>query len=187
VKFFKLDTVKVVQAIGVILRNQPHHVASKLRILKLLYIADREAIAERGRPIVGAKTVAMDHGPLHSGALDLMNGETLDAAEFSSHFDRRGYMIEHTANPGVDHLSRYEIEKLNELCDRYMSVSDWDLAHEITHAFPEWIAHFKPGTSTAIPIQSIVEAVAKPNDAAAILNDLESEMDADSLFGARSM
>jgi hypothetical protein len=34
-----------------------------VRLLKLLYIADREMVAEAGAPITGDRAVAMDHGP----------------------------------------------------------------------------------------------------------------------------
>jgi hypothetical protein len=37
-----------------------------VRLLKLLYIADREMMAEAGAPVTGDRAVAMDHGPVLS-------------------------------------------------------------------------------------------------------------------------
>ena len=54
---FKID--KAIQAAGVLLNEHQRGQMEYLRLLKLLYIADREAIAETGQPIVGSRVVAM--------------------------------------------------------------------------------------------------------------------------------
>jgi len=102
-----------------VLRSHPHWFASKLRVLKLLYIADREALAEVGRPILGYRTVAMEHGPLHSSVLNLIDGEHIDEPAFSAHFDKFGYMLQMSHDPGVDRLSRFDIEKLQAVCEKF--------------------------------------------------------------------
>lgn len=185
--FFPFDTQKTIQAIGVLLRCHRFSIASKLRILKLLYIADRESIKEAGRPMLGARAVAMDHGPLHSAALNLINGEHIDEPEFAQHFDKFGYMVQLCADPGVDRLSRYEIEKLQEVCERHGADNDWKLSHVITHSFQEWIANFQPGTSTTIPLESIIDAVGRSEDKQSIMQELESEIRADQWFEGRSL
>lgn len=182
----KLDSGKAIQAIGVILRNHPFDLSGKLRILKLLYIADREAIQETGRPILGCKSVAMDHGPLHSAVKKLIDGEHLDEPRFSERFDKYGYMLQMSSDPGVGELSTYEIEKLQEVCDRYAALGDWELAHGITHQFAEWKAHYREGTSTEIPLESIIDAVGRSDDKEEILHDLAREINSDCLFGERS-
>lgn len=183
--FFSFDSTKAIQAIGVLLGCHHCAMASKLRLLKLLYIADRESLQETGRPILGSRVVAMDHGPLHSAVLDLINGEHVDEPRFSEHFEIFGYMVQRQKDPGVGRLSRYEIEKLNELCERYASMSDWDLAHEVTHAFVEWKAHYCEGTSRTIPLEAVMDAVGIGNKAE-ILRDLEREQETDLLFGEPS-
>ena len=183
--FFPSDSAKAIQAIGVILGGHHCAMASKLRISKLLYIADRESIQETGRPILGSRVVAMDHGPLHSAVLDLINGEHVDEPRFSENFEKFGYMVQRQKDPGVGRLSRYEIEKLNELCERYASVSDWDLAHNVTHAFEEWKTNYCEGTSRTIPLEAIMDAVGVANRAE-IARDIEREQEADALFGEPS-
>lgn len=37
---------------------------SYLRMLKLLYLADRESLKETGHTITGDRVVAMEHGPV---------------------------------------------------------------------------------------------------------------------------
>lgn len=185
--YLKFDSEKAIQAIGVILRNHPHRLAGRLRILKLLYIAERESIMEIGHPLVGSRVVAMDHGPLHSRVLDLINGADMAEPKFSAHFFRLGYLVEMTEDPGVGHLSAYEVEKLQEVCERYAAVNDWTLAQEITHGFKEWSDRYRKGTSTPIPLEDIIEAVGRGEDKEAILADLRGEINADVAFGAPSL
>src|SRR5262245_9212871 len=61
----QFDTMKAIQAAAVLLRFDDGAM-DYLRLLKLLYIADREALRETGRPISYSRTIAMDNGPLSS-------------------------------------------------------------------------------------------------------------------------
>lgn len=46
---------------------------TKLKAAKLLFFADKAHLLKYGRPILGDRYVSMDHGPVPSAALDLMN------------------------------------------------------------------------------------------------------------------
>ena len=69
------NITKTIQASAVLLKADPNHSMSRLRLLKLLYIADRESLTERARPITGDYPVAMDHGPVLSNTYNLIKGE----------------------------------------------------------------------------------------------------------------
>lgn len=49
------------------------HDLTKLKAAKLLFFADKAHLLRYGRPILGDRYVSMDHGPVPSTALDLMN------------------------------------------------------------------------------------------------------------------
>jgi hypothetical protein len=53
---FPLNVEKAIQAVGVLFRNDRVRRMNYMRVLKLLYIADREALGETGRPIIGGLT-----------------------------------------------------------------------------------------------------------------------------------
>ncbi len=185
--FRKFDPLKTVQAIAAILRSHRHETASKLRVLKILYIADRENIRDNGFPMFGCRAVAMDHGPLHSVAKDLIDGEHIEEPLFHSHFNRDGYLLQlKEKDPGVGRLSRCEIEKLQEVCDRVAAMSDWDIAYGITHQFKEWIEKYKKGTSQVIPLEDIIAAVGRAGDQDGILEELRNEYNAIAAFGVPS-
>ncbi|MFB3882630.1 MAG: Panacea domain-containing protein [Armatimonadota bacterium] len=155
---------------------------SYLRLLKLLYIADREALREVARPIVGTRPVAMPHGPVLSEVYDLVRGEHFDEAIWSEHIRKDGYEIELTKDPGVLTLSRYEIGVLTRTAEANRDTDDWELVRK-THSFPEWVRNYREGTSTPIPFEDLIEAVGRSEDRDEILEDAEETTAVRRFFG----
>ena len=180
--FKRLNSKKAIQAIGVLLLAEQPSIMDKSRILKLLYIADRESIRDTGRPLLGSRIVAMDRGPLHSSVLDLINGQHIDEPIFSRHFSNRGYRVVLNNDPGRSELSRNEINKLQEVSARYEEYNTWQLV-EMTHKLPEFEKRYVEDTSTDILIDDVIEAVGRGDDKDAILQDLKDSTIADNVFG----
>jgi uncharacterized phage-associated protein len=176
---FKID--KAMQAIGALLRFHDTKEMSYVRMLKLLYIADRESLKETGRPITGDHIVAMEHGPVLSGVFDLIKGQHSAWKAWSEHFKKSGYRIELTSDPGNGKLSRYEIGKLRELAERYADKSEWDMI-EIVHTFEEWKRNDPGKSSKPIPLEHILEAVGRAGDKDAIMQDAHDQAAFDRLF-----
>lgn len=173
---------KTLQAAAVLLRTHRLRVMGRMRLLKLLYITDRESLRDRGAPITGDHAVAMKNGPVLSETYDLIKGEHLHAADWGEHFENIGYDVHWTKDPGNGKLSKYEIEKLNEVARRFEHEDDWALA-EITHDFPEWRKN-KPGTSSrSIPFEDILEAVGRADDINSIREDAQASAFMDRVLG----
>lgn len=170
---FRFNLLKTLQAAAVLLWAHPLHVMSRLRLLKLLYIADRESLRETGAPITGDRVVAMEHGPVLSETYDLIRGEHIRANEWTEHFEVIGYDVKLTRDPGTGRLSRYEIEKLSEVTRRFEHEWDWAVAEE-THTFEEWRRNAPGDSSTPIPVEHILEAVGRKQDIEAIRQDAEA-------------
>src|SRR5437870_12867841 len=115
-KFF-FNSEKAIQAAAALLRFDEARQMSYLRLLKLLYIADRESLKETGRPITGDHTVAMEHGPVLSAVFDLIKGQHSAWKAWSEYFKKSGYRIQMTHDPGNGQLSKYETGKLRELAE----------------------------------------------------------------------
>jgi uncharacterized phage-associated protein len=164
---------KAVQAAGVLLRAHSGREMDYMRLLKLLYISDRESLRLTGRPIIGNRPIAMNNGPLHSGVYDLIKGTHPLEQLWSAHFEKIGYSVRLLSDPGVLYLSEKEISILNEVSDRYRNMDTWELV-EHTHSFEEWKKNHVANTSTPIPIGDILDGVGiAADDKAAILNDLQ--------------
>lgn len=168
-----LNASKLVQAAGVLLRCDSCAQMSYLRLLKLLYIAERESLAETGYEIIGDRVVAMKNGPVLSRTLDTIEGETTESTIWNRFIRREHYQIRLENDPGVGKLCPYEIRKLKEVSSRYEGFSDWDIV-EVTHTFGEWIKNFPGGCGAApIPLEDILAAVGRADDAADIKANIE--------------
>lgn len=156
---FRFNAEKAVQAAGVILREEPGHTINYMKLLKLLYVAERESLRLNGRMITGDCVVAMERGPVLSAVLNLIKGTHTDVDIWDEHIERERYHISLKSNPGVKSLSRFEIELLQDVARRYRDNDEWEMVG-ITHQFREWQKN-KPsqGSNEAISIRDILEGV----------------------------
>lgn len=179
----RLNVEKAIQAAGVILRAEGKR-ASRLRLLKLLYIADRESIRRTGAPILGSRIVGMRHGPLHSEILDLINGNHIGEPSWSRHFHNVGQQVVMDEEPETGKLSRFEITLLKEIVEARVNQSDYDIAVE-THSFHEWLSVYPrdQNTSRPIPIELLIDAVGRGQDKESILQDMRDASAYDRFFG----
>jgi uncharacterized phage-associated protein len=181
--FFRIDTRKAIEAAATLLRLAPHRIMGRKRLLALLYIADRESLKRTGRPIIGGRLVAMDYGPIHSEVYDLIKGSHSSQAKWSRHFQNEAYLVKLAHDLGPSALSRREVNLLNEVSAERLGRDDFDVAQE-TH-FEEWEKNHHEGTSTAIPLEHLIEAVGRSKDKDAILRDAEEKTYFDKLFAKK--
>lgn len=160
---FIFDFQKTVEAIGVLLQQSTGRRMNYMRLLKLLYIADRESLRDNGRPLTGDRAVAMRRGPLPTVVYSLIRGHHIEAPRWNGYFRRTGFEISLAKDPGVGELSRYELEKLEEITRRYRDKDEWDMV-EVTHEFPEWIKNDPGDSSRPIPFEDILNAVGRSQD-----------------------
>ena len=123
---------------------------SYMKLIKLLYLADREALLRWGCPITTDRYVSLDRGPVLSHVLNLITDET--DPETSSIWARvisepTKYEVHLNEEIQEEELSDAEIDLLNEIFREYGKMSRWDLVR-ITHDLPEWV----DPAGSAIPI-----------------------------------
>lgn len=126
---------------------------TKLKAAKLLFFADKAHLLRYGRPILGDRYVSMDHGPVPSAALDLMNrliapDEVKDAVreELSTKLSvqRLPFSKNHPFRAKVhgeavyQHLLQTEREVLDEVISTYGRKSVGELI-DLTHREPAWL------------------------------------------------
>jgi hypothetical protein len=84
---------------------------------------------------------------------------------------------------GRGKLNKAEIEKLQEVSERYQDDSEWDICGK-THEFPEWKKNFVPNTSMAIPWEEALEAQGRADRIKAVEKRDRLERYLDTVFGA---
>jgi uncharacterized phage-associated protein len=179
---FRFNFEKTLQATGVLLGLDGDRM-EYMRLLKLLYIADREMLAETGAPITGDRALAMRHGPVLSQVYDLIKGQAARAGEWEHYVRSVNHNVELRNPIGRGKLNRAEVEKLQEVTERYQDDTVWDICGE-THEFPEWKRNYVENTSATITWEEALEAQGKADIIEAVEKEEELRRYLDSVFGA---
>ena len=178
----KFDTIKVTQAAAVLLKRYNGFITRK-RLLKLLYIADRELIKQTRRPLTGDNAVAMDYGPVLSRTYDLLKGEASGYDVWNRYIQQIApYTHKLIDDPGIGKLSRLELAKLDEVTQRYWWIDDDELS-ELTHDFPEWKRNAPPkGNRNPIPTEHVLEALGFGADIDKFRRETQADNELDALL-----
>ncbi len=160
---------------------------SHLKLMKLLYLADREAMGRLGAPISGDYIVAMPHGPALSLTLNLMDGDTKSAPGgwddwISDKEDHEVSLRRTITRDALDELSDAEIEVLEAVWNRFGGMNRWEL-RDYTHTLPEW--QDPKGSSLPIPHKNVFQALGRTDkEAEELAARIEAERSLDMLFAA---
>jgi len=160
---FAFDERKVTAAAALLITLQGGQ-ARYLRLIKLLYLADRESFRRFGRPISGDRYVAMKKGPVLSRVLDLIKDVPCETTgDWAAHIERFGqYSVRVRSDPGRGPLSEAEIEVLTETFNLFRQHDQWHIV-EVTHLLPEYRWAWK--TQSRITPESILKALDQPEEA----------------------
>ena len=134
--------------------------------IKMLYLADREALARWGDPITGDSAVSMEHGPVLSTVYDLTKGAHPNLREewepFISDADEDTHQISIKADPGDDELSIAEIKILEHIHAKFKDFS-WKQMKDFCHQFEEYDESVGK-SSKPIQTEKILKAVGKSDE-----------------------
>ena len=144
---------------------------SYMKLIKMLYLADRQSLIETGYPITGDRPVSMDRGPVLSRVLDLINwgGSSVWQRFISPSHD---YDIDLLEPAGTDELSPYEVEVLHSINERFGGLDRWALVR-YTHTLPEWVD--PAGAAVEIDPRVILREAGKSDEE---IQEIASQVDA---------
>ena len=127
----------------------------KLKLIKLLYLADRDCFLEFGHPITGDQPVAMKHGPVPSGCLDVLNGE-MESKVFSFlHVHDKTVTLATAAPSDLYEFADHEKQIVENTIRKYGNMTTPEI-YDAVHDLPEYQDCYIPGTSTKIPYEKIL-------------------------------
>lgn len=178
----RFDAEKVTEAAAFILGlrgGRMHYI----KLLKLLYIADRQALAEWGIPVSHDRYVSMDNGPVLSQTYNLIKeGGRFWSDYISAPFGDYEVRLITEQPPKPKKMSRAEEDLLNRIFAEYGHKNRWDLV-DYAHTFPEW--EDPHGSSIPIQLEQVLEALDESaEDIRAIVAELEQERKIDEKLGA---
>ena len=132
----------------------------RLKLMKLMYLADRQSFEDRGCSISGDRFFSMKSGPVLSSAYDLMKG-TGSAQSFwdgliKNHTNTTVHSLRDKESD-LDLLSEYDEQVMDEVIRRYGAKSGPELKNYLHDSCPEWE---DPGRSSKlIRIGKILESL----------------------------
>ena len=137
-----------------------------IKLVKLLYLADRQSLVNSGYPITGDRLVSMDYGPVLSRVLNLITGERYPGNEQESVWTQYisapdDYEVSLLDMPEMDELSAYELGILEDVFEKFGHWDRWELVR-YTHTLPEW--EDPQGTSIAIDTHVILREAGKSDE-----------------------
>ncbi|MFZ7224642.1 Panacea domain-containing protein [Avibacterium avium] len=169
-----------------------HH----LKLMKLLYLADRLSWQENDYPITGDDYYSLPYGPVLSKTLDLMHGETLSQLK-GANANAWDKWIKSDENYSVklakavdesdeyfwDYLSINDEEILTQIFDEFGHFETFALV-EYTHNknyVPEW--ENPKGSSKKIDLRTLLQHIGKtPQEIEYIFEDMELKAAFDRAF-----
>ncbi len=157
-----------------------------LKLIKLLYFAERLAILRSGRPITFDTLVSMPKGPVLSLTFDKIDDEEQPGAEsyWRHHIsERSNHEVRLLVDSAPrDQLSEAEEAIIDEVWREHGHKTQWQLVEE-SHRLPEW--RDPGGSSLPLTMADILAAGGfSQTDIEDIESDLRAEQAAARLIGA---
>ncbi len=172
---------KTAQMAGYLLKKRGGRMAY-IKLMKLLYLADREYLISYGNSMTGDKAVSMDNGPVLSKTYDLLkSGSPKDTSPWAQWIEGESNFEVSVKKPvhsldfedTFDELSKADIKILDKIFAEFGHCKRFELC-ELTHKIcPEW--QDPHGSSIPINPKSIFMAGGKSKDEADMLFERMSE------------
>ena len=140
------EIIKITQSLGLLLSLDDNRLMNKVKLVKLIWAADRYHLRKYGRTVTDTEYYAMPHGPVSSLTLDVIDNDEValyaeDIEFIANHITpwkediNEVVLYNDTEN---DYLSETDLEALNFAWSTFGDKEPFDLADNITHQYPEW-------------------------------------------------
>ncbi len=142
--YFIFNYKKATQALNYLAQQEGGKI-NKMKVLKLIYFADRYHLRKYGRLITNDNYLAMQYGPVPSSVKDIAEShDFLDdtVKVYSLQFIQpiNNLVLESIAEVDRDILSESDLEALQFAWDNFGHLTQFQLA-KLTHSYPEWLRH----------------------------------------------
>jgi uncharacterized phage-associated protein len=171
----RFDQAKAAQLAGLFLQmrgGRMHY----MKLIKLMYLADREALIRGGQPITNDAYFSMPHGPILSATLDLINEGPDDGSPWHQVIERSTdpYSVRLKSRPSIDMLSEDEREVATKVFEKYGQMNRYKLRDLLHKILPEW--QDPQGSSLRITYRDILLAEGKSEpEVAQILSEIKKD------------
>jgi uncharacterized phage-associated protein len=154
-----------------------------LKLVKLIYLADRQNMEDFGFPILNDRLVSMPHGPVNSITLNYVNGDVEDLAEWEHYITpRAAYSVGAAQNfnrEELDELSDSDFGTLEKVWGKFGGYTKWQLRDWTHNNCPEW--EDPQGGADLIPHERVLRFL-KVENADELAADVREDRHIEELF-----
>ncbi|MGM0530723.1 MAG: Panacea domain-containing protein [Bacteroidota bacterium] len=122
---------KIIQAIIYFASKTSNGQINRLKLMKLLWLADRYHLNKYGRLILPDNYYALPQGPVPSKTMNYSK-ESIENA-----FEVNGYSIKAKSEFDPRYFSKSDLDIMEEIWERYSQYDQFELK-KLSHNFPEW-------------------------------------------------
>jgi uncharacterized phage-associated protein len=138
-----IETNTIIEALHYILKGLGK--ADKIKLVKLMYLADKYHLIRYGRTISNDDYYAMEHGPVGTTVKDVLSLDSFNisskgykyASKLLRKIDENIFEANPDANISFDMLSETDREALDFVINEFGKMRQWQL-RDYTHKYPEW-------------------------------------------------
>jgi uncharacterized phage-associated protein len=112
-----------------------------LKLIKLIYLSDRESMSSHGYPITNDQFVSMPHGPVNSLTLSYVDGNYQSPAWsslISSRANNSVGLVKKILRDDLDELSDADIQILEIVWEKFGDMSKYQIRDWTHEHCPEW-------------------------------------------------
>jgi uncharacterized phage-associated protein len=148
--------------IGAYFLNKAGGVLPHMKLMKLMYLANRQYLSEYGESLTGDVMSSMNWGPILSQTLDLINGAAPSSKDGWTHWisDRAQHKVklirEFKKRRELDELSDDEIDTLKAIWAKFGHLDQFELSKHCHDNCGEWV--HPEGSSTPISHEDVLRA-----------------------------
>lgn len=140
-----IETATIIEALHYTLEKTG--TAGKIKLIKLMYLADKYHLLKYGRTVTNDDYYAMDFGPVGTTVKDILafdkdmlSKDFKYAAKLLAKVGEHEFSARHLKNAEYEHLSETDIEVLDFVLAKFGKMTGKQLT-TYTHQYPEWAQH----------------------------------------------
>jgi uncharacterized phage-associated protein len=137
-----IETSTIIETIYYILKKI--NKADKIKLVKLIYLADKYHLIHYGRTITNDDYYAMEHGPVGTTVKDVLSFDDFNiskkALRYASSLIEKvdnNFKVKSDTKNAFDMLSDTDKEALDFVIQKFGKMRQWELK-DYTHQYPEW-------------------------------------------------
>lgn len=155
-----------------------------MKLIKLLYLAERRALIQWGRPITFDWYYSLPHGPVLSFTLNKINSPADENSYWHQYIsERQGHEVRLLGTAPNDQLSPAEEKLLESIYEEFGHLDQFQLRDYMHAHLPEW--RDPNGSRLPIEIRDILLAEGySESDVREVEDALQAEAFADKIAGA---